>query len=291
MPEVYQYPFGTRLKARIFRVISLKRFSAPYLSQDFFRSLADYSIETFDDFLAAGKLKRTGMTSLYVNSSILLPFLQSHKVPDSVRVILSGSSDYEFHDPIQHLLPESLSKMFLQNSFVSDNDRIFTLPIGIENLSLGLNGFPRLLRPRERKLNDRLLVGPFSETHSSRKTLLNLPFSKTSAYVARERLSPGKYAKLVKGFTFVACPPGQGADTHRFWETIYRGSIPIVLASKWSHSLRRYKIPFLEVSKWEDEVISRAIEGFRLAFTPSRLPAIWDKYWLAEIESVLQKSQ
>jgi hypothetical protein len=36
------------------------------------------------------------------------------------------------------------------------------------------------------------------------------------------------YLQSIRNHTFVACPRGNGIDTHRLWETLYMGSIPIV---------------------------------------------------------------
>ncbi len=37
-----------------------------------------------------------------------------------------------------------------------------------------------------------------------------------------------KYLRELRNHEFVLCPRGNGVDTHRLWETLYMGSIPIV---------------------------------------------------------------
>ena len=41
------------------------------------------------------------------------------------------------------------------------------------------------------------------------------------------KLSLKKYLNYLKRSNFVVCPLGNGPDTHRIWETLYAGSVPI----------------------------------------------------------------
>ena len=81
-------------------------------------------------------------------------------------------------------------------------------------------------------------------------------------------------------YKFVACPRGNGIDTHRFWETLYRGSVPIVIASKWSNSLKYLDLPLIEVSNWAEA--GNAIKEFTDQ-SPPKLPSerksLWLPYW------------
>jgi hypothetical protein len=45
------------------------------------------------------------------------------------------------------------------------------------------------------------------------------------------------------------CPPGNGEDTHRLWETLYVGSIPIVKKS--INTLFYSDLPICYVDNWE----------------------------------------
>lgn len=48
---------------------------------------------------------------------------------------------------------------------------------------------------------------------------------------------------------YVACPPGNGADTHRLWEVLYAGRIPIV---QWYPGIDIMNVPCLMVDNPED---------------------------------------
>ena len=75
------------------------------------------------------------------------------------------------------------------------------------------------------------------------------------------------YLQSVRNHTFVACPRGNGIDTHRLWETLYMGSIPIVKKDL-AHS-DWLDLPVLWIDDWnqlneqylrEQEIVIRSRE-------------------------------
>jgi len=59
------------------------------------------------------------------------------------------------------------------------------------------------------------------------------------------------YVRAICGHEFVVCPPGNGVDTHRFWETLYCGSTPIVKRGQIIDPLLR-QYPAWIVDEWEE---------------------------------------
>jgi hypothetical protein len=158
--------------------------------------------------------------------------------------------------------------VFLQNSHISD-DYIETLPIGIENLRWGKNGFKSLFKVKyvQNKKKDAILVGPFSPTHSERSELAHWEnFEDANLQFCSEYLIPKKLADLASGYKFIACPRGNGTDTHRFWETLYRGSIPVVKKSRWSNSVKAMGLPVLELDEWNFAEFLHRKKAFVLKF-------------------------
>ena len=41
-------------------------------------------------------------------------------------------------------------------------------------------------------------------------------------------MSLREYKERLNSHKFILCPPGNGVDTHRVWESLYLGSIPVV---------------------------------------------------------------
>jgi len=63
----------------------------------------------------------------------------------------------------------------------------------------------------------------------------------------------GRYAYLraIREHDFVLCPRGNGVDTHRLYETLYLGAIPIVKANHLNQSLAR-EFPIWIVRDWRE---------------------------------------
>jgi len=59
------------------------------------------------------------------------------------------------------------------------------------------------------------------------------------------------YCRLIRQHDFVLCPRGNGRDTHRLWECLYMGSIPIVKKGDLPQSLLR-EFPIWMVRDWRE---------------------------------------
>ena len=58
------------------------------------------------------------------------------------------------------------------------------------------------------------------------------------------------YYKMLSKYKYVACPKGLGIDTHRTWESLYMGAIPIVLKSSISPVYEG--LPVIQLDRWEE---------------------------------------
>lgn len=272
------------------RFIRWQRTSYPYLSGDAFSKLADYRLSPVPWRLVDRNWKSISEAQIiFCKGEELEPLLHSG-VPIAPKVIICGNSDFEFHR-IPRAIPESVRALFLQNSFVSDNRRIFTLPIGLENLRWGVNGNPNLLKKAsELEKKNEILFGPFGKTHPIRNQVFST-FSKIEGpwrVLPSRRISAHKYSRIAGNFRFIACVRGNGIDTHRFWETLYRGSHPIVQEDLWSTSLESLGLPILRVADWNEESIHKLLRGSSSkGFDPKNIPALWMPYWNQKIKSFL----
>jgi len=270
-----------RLAIRARQIAYRSRNSSPYLSGDAFSSLADIVIS--NEF----ELERYYRSSenhqiIFCRSDFLSQLKRSNLNQRGTRILLAGNSDFDFTDISQ--IPYGIfRKFYLQNSFISNNIDIFTLPIGIENLSIGINGLPKNLTStlNWNEKYKQILVGPFSPTHIDRLDLIALAGKMKNTFIyKKEIIGPNAFAKTAEKYRYIACPRGNGVDTHRFWETLYRGSIPIVLRNPWSQSLEHFKIPMIIVNTWQEA--ESAIDNFEksaLVRNPESLDVLWINYW------------
>ena len=58
------------------------------------------------------------------------------------------------------------------------------------------------------------------------------------------------YLENLRRYAFTVCPVGNGIDTHRLWEVLYMGGIPIIKENRILESLLQ-GLPFVLVKKWE----------------------------------------
>lgn len=151
-------------------------------------------------------------------------------------------------------IPKNLIKWYSQNVDVIF-EKLESIPIGLENKKW----FPEI-RKEEKILN---------HTRKDKKNLLYInhnistnPKERQSPYII---FSEKPWVTLVNGgnghmfddylenivtHNFVLCPEGNGIDTHRLWETLYVGSIPIV---KNCINTSFYKdLPICFVDDWEE---------------------------------------
>jgi hypothetical protein len=250
------------------------------LSGDGFESLCDFSAHSPKENLV-NRTEIESAKSIFCTSHNLEKLIQNYGDLIQAEVLFLGNSDRDFYE-FNLELPNSIKKVFLQNSHIS-NDFFKTLPIGLENLRLARNGVPSLFDSSHAssEKQNKILVGPFSPTHAERDEIHKWSSIKHDLMTYSEGyLSPSKLSKLSSGYLFVACPRGNGTDTHRFWETLYRGSIPVVKRTKWSDSLKSLDIPFIELSSWDYEEFLGVTENHLLQpIDPVQIESLWIHHW------------
>jgi hypothetical protein len=85
----------------------------------------------------------------------------------------------------------------------------------------------------------------------------------TATYISKkdEMLS---YYKGLQEHKYVLCPPGNSKESHRMWESLYCGAIPIV-ADNVSNAYFAKMFPILVVERWSDitpEYLENNIDRF-----------------------------
>lgn len=268
------------------RLIRWRRNSAPYLSGDAFADLSDY-VYNPPRWRNFNQIESPGNANvIFCRSHELQEFLDTYSDQISAKVIITGNSDFEFHE-IPKNIPETVKALFLQNSYISDNKRIFTLPIGLENYRLGVNGNPRFIRFRigPRANSSKVLFGPLSPTHPIRKTVIeNFGHRHSHWDFLSDRLSPKDYDRFSGKYGFIAAVRGNGVDTHRLWEALYRGITPIVEKDNWWLSLEKLFPQVLSIQSWKPNQIESLLEKHSaIAFEPKLIDALWIPYWESKI--------
>lgn len=161
-------------------------------------------------------------------------------------VLVTAESDKEVTP--DEAIPPQVGAWFSTNT---NNPRVHPLPLGLGNSYCKLT----------------VKAPELAEVHGSSKAgLLYVNFRVTSneaerrpvwdSYQEGERQGwvtrqPGDvggldYARELARHEFVICPPGNGTDTHRLWEALYTGSVPVVQRSRKLEFFEDLPILFVE---------------------------------------------
>ena len=270
------------------RAIRWRRNNWPYISGDCFADLADYVYKAPRFRTGVGKIEDA--TIIFCRSHELQELFERYSNVIQAKVIIAGNSDYEFH-AVPRNIPSSVRALFLQNSYVSDSKFISSIPIGVENFRLGVNGNPRFFQARGENsaIKQKLLVGPLSPTHPVRDKMLKA-LSVESQYidVYSGRLKPKEYDALSKGYAAVAAVRGNGVDTHRLWESLYRGVPPVVQNDMWWRSFSSLFPVVTAINEWTLDQVSEPISMNDLPiFDPCVIKPLWMPFWRDLIYSYL----
>lgn len=278
-PLVFSHKRFFAIKARQARY----KFSTnkPFLSSETIASIVDTSILSKTSLKRLHRRSIAKSKSFFVQSDLLEDFLDKTDGVIARSVLFTGHSDRNF-DYIP-AIPEAIKLWFAQNSSISDSNRFYTLPIGLENISLGRSGLRKFYRADASgcRIENQILVPPMSATNPVR--LESILYCKTSKYfdVKTELVPERQYFDLARGFRFVLCLEGNGYDNHRLWETLYQGNFPVVIRTKWSQSLSYLNLPILYVDSLS-EVSESLLASFLVKnsnYNPRKLPQLWSPFW------------
>lgn len=145
---------------------------------------------------------------------------------------------------------------------------------------------------------------------SVREPLLDWVSRPEQDWITRQPHAAGEgkavYLKQLFAHRYVLCPPGNGEDTHRMWEALYCGAIPIVRNSPAMRDFRDLPILFVEdfMTLTPQMLVKSTVQGSRekleLTWWKSRLqaargsvrqqgalsPTEWLQGWLQEFRRI-----
>jgi hypothetical protein len=154
------------------------------------------------------------------------------------------------------VLPKNVVHWFTQNVDV-DNPRIESIPIGLENdrwfKNINKKGKMIKMLHTDRKFYNWVYMNHNINTNPE-KRLAPYWYLEGKDYVTTDKGQNGQnfdhYLENLYNHKFMVCPEGNGIDTHRTWEALYMGVIPI---EKRNLNNRFYKeLPICFVNEWSD---------------------------------------
>jgi hypothetical protein len=198
---------------------------------------------TKDDIITTDKFLHT-FPNIYHKTDVIVqkgPIIRRGKImyppPKNETILISGHSDYGVtNELVDYYNPNLWFTVNKQTSLPN----VRSLPLGITNDSGesvlhyiygNLDCMIQVMsEPKDYKnlvyMNFNIQTFP-----QERQSVFDMFSNKTWVTVGNiENSIPGRTRFLgeIRNHTFVLCPRGNGVDTHRMWETLYMGSIPIV---------------------------------------------------------------
>lgn len=204
-------------------------------------------------------------------------------------VLVTGQGDFPCAGWRQEFLPANVASWFATN-VTQAHPRITALPLGLGSPSshATLTAAAILKARQAARPRDKWLYVNFrSETNPSvRGPIYEFFQNQREEWITfeppQDRGSNSHFLDQILRHRFVLCPPGNGVDTHRMWEVLVAGAIPVVLRSQVMEPFRGLPILFVDdyrqVTRGLLEAASSSIQ------IPEVLPAVMrEDFWAAEI--------
>jgi hypothetical protein len=150
-----------------------------------------------------------------------------------------------------------------QNATVS-HPRVYPVPIGIANSMWPHGQIRSLTRAIHRAQRNRREPGSIftqfnTSTHPSRTAAAEALRTNFPQRVVDPAPSMRwrQYLALLGAHQFSACPRGNGIDTHRIWESLYLGVVPVVERTELSEHWEGCGIPLVLIDDWSEVTPAR----------------------------------
>ena len=146
--------------------------------------------------------------------------------------LITNQQDEMIKKSLYSKKPDCISRWFSINvEHIADD--LLVLPLGLSNeyspKNPNADDFFKLYENMKDSKDISLYINHRANTNlSDRKNIYDIFSDKEWVEIDEPNLEIGSYLNKIQHSLFVLCPWGNGVDTHRVWETLYSGSIPVI---------------------------------------------------------------
>ena len=180
-----------------------------------------------------------------------------HPPNKNTNLLITGHSDYSINDnDVEYFSP----KIWYTVNKNSRYENIYSIPLGITNntneskLHSIYGDLDCMIKVMNEEVNYKKLVYMnFNINNYSQERQYIWDFFKNEKWITIGNIvntieGRTQFLRELKSHSFVLCPRGYGVDTHRLWETLYMGSIPIVKKNFGYEDF--YDLPICFIDDW-----------------------------------------
>ena len=232
--------------------------------------IADWSLDNSSEFYISAdvtklcestQLDETSASKVKENDIVFVKtdylknnYFQSRILPkiENKFILVSGISSFNvdnFHEIIDN---SNVMKWFCTNPPVK-HEKVIGIPIGFEEKERDGGNQEVLKRCMNFKLpkKEKILL-PYHTESTSPHRKSNIDFLKNLDFVdvQTEKLPFEKYLKLLSGYKYCICLEGAGYDTHRNYECLLVGTVPIMKNTNISLIYRDWNLPSIFTDDW-----------------------------------------
>lgn len=259
---------------------------APFVSGDGFRAIADYAFDEVDSSLNPQSVKP--QSSIFVKPDLLDQFFHAvHPLIPHPYVLITHNADAPMPGPYGHFADDpKILAWFGQNYDGYAHPKLHPIPIGIANYcwphgrAEWIWSVKEFKHPKKHLVHMNIATGTFP---MERSFVFNHFCSMPSCYHPEAKPFM-RFISDVASSKFEVAPRGNGLDTHRLWESLYVGTIPIVKTS--SLDCLYAGLPVLIIQEWS-EVTEEFLEKKYKEFSEQsfNLEKLFMDYWAKEIDA------
>tara|TARA_B100001113_G_scaffold353755_1_gene359632 strand:+ start:1258 stop:2283 length:1026 start_codon:yes stop_codon:yes gene_type:complete len=182
--------------------------------------------------------------------------------------LITHQSDKEIGNHLYNKKPDAVKYWFSVNVTIEKPDLI-PIPIGFANSHYEKNLNPEnFTKQKINTTRDNLIYLNFNpNTNYLEREMIFKKYKKNkSFFISPYNSSISNYKNDLERFKFVLCPPGNGIQTHRLWESLYFGAIPILKNHIFNKNFKKLNAIFvddftdLKIKELDDKIVNKEFD-------------------------------
>lgn len=225
------------------------------------------------------KLEIRNSSIVFCQTDLVEHFFSILKNIDNLEniILVTHQSDKKITKKLFKLKPSLISKWFSTNVCYNHEDLV-PIPIGINNSYYKMHPNSSDIARVNHKTGNEKINKVYANFNINTKQFHRFHTFKialnSDSFVTQEaKLRKEDYLDELSKYKYVLCPWGNGYDTHRFWESIYLGSVPIIKYNKFYKHITN--IPSVVVNSFKN----LDIENIKVNLNKIDIDKISFSYW------------